>query len=186
MNAGHVFLEDAQAQFKKYKNMAERAMAQVSDEDLFREATESGNSMAIIAKHMAGNMCSRWTDFLTTDGEKETRNRDDEFEMEPNWSRKDVLAYWETGWERLFEAVNPLMPSDLARTVTIRGEDHLVLVAISRQLTHYASHVGQIILLARSFTGKDWESLSIPRGQSEEFNAQYWGSRKASRPDFQA
>jgi len=185
MHSEHLFLDDAKSQFAKYKTMAEQAIDQVSDEDLFHIPVEGGNSMAIIAKHMAGNMLSRWTDFLTADGEKLNRNRDDEFEMDSDWGRGELMTYWNSGWTCLFEAIDPLTPEDLTLAITIRGENHHVLRAVSRQLTHYASHVGQIVLLARMFVGKDWKSLSIPRGQSDQFNAQYWGTRKASRPDQQ-
>ncbi len=127
---------------------------------------------------MAGNMRSRWTDFLATDGEKPDRNRDSEFELEPGDTREALLLRWETGWRCLFEALAPLSSDDLARTVRIRGEPHSVLKAINRQLTHYAYHAGQIVLLARHFAGGKWQSLSIPRGRSEEFNA---AARKKAR-----
>lgn len=184
MNASILYLEDAVDQFEKYKQMAERSMAQVSDEDLFRVAFDDGNSIAVIAKHMAGNMLSRWTNFLTEDGEKANRNRDDEFEMDPDWNRGQLMAYWETGWASVFNALQSINHNQLTDHVTIRGESLPVVKAISRQLTHYAYHVGQIVLLARTYTGTNWQSLSIPRGQSEQFNAAYWGSRKASRPEI--
>jgi len=169
------FLEDALLQFKKYKAMAEKAVDQTSDADLFRLIDEDANSMAIVMKHMAGNMRSRWTDFLTADGEKPDRHRDTEFEMAPTTSRDEVMAVWEAGWQCVFEALDPLTPPDVLRTVTIRGEPHTVLQAVNRQLLHYAYHVGQIVLLARHFKGPAWQSLSIPRGQSETYKVTPFG-----------
>ena len=122
-------------------------------------------------KHMAGNMLSRWTDFLTTDGEKPERNRDMEFIMLPETTKEDVLAYWEKGWQSVFDAVEPLKPEDLTRTVRIRGQDHTVVQAINRQLAHYAYHVGQIVYLAKHFKSSDWQSLSVQKNKSPEFNA---------------
>ncbi len=156
------YLEDALAIFRQYKKMAEAAMAQVSDEELFRPLDEEGNSIAILVKHMAGNMRSRWTNFLTTDGEKPDRNRDTEFET-PAASRAELLRVWEDGWRLVFEAVGGLREADLGRTVTIRGEAHSVMQAIQRQVAHYAVHVGQIVLLAKHYRGREWTSLSIPR-----------------------
>ncbi len=164
------FLEDAGLQLRKYKGLAEKALAQVSDADLFRSVDPDSNSIAIVMKHVAGNMRSRWTDFLTTDGEKADRNRDSEFEIEAEDSRLSLLDRWEDGWRRLFDAVGGLGPEDLLRTVTIRGEAHTVLQAIQRQLTHYAYHVGQIVFLARHFAGDGWTSLSIPKGRSRDFD----------------
>ncbi len=183
MQASTLYLADARSQFDKYKVAAELAMAQVSDGDLFDIPFAGGNSIAIIAKHLAGNMLSRWTNFLTTDGEKKDRNRDDEFEMDPGWSRSDLMAYWDRGWACVSDAVDSLTEEDLALSVTIRGEEHSVVRAISRQMTHYAYHVGQIVLLARVHAGDSWQTLSIARGESEKFNAAHWGMRTASRPD---
>lgn len=157
------YLDDAIKTFRDYKKLAERAFAQISDADFFRTLDEESNSIAVIMKHMAGNMLSRWTDFLTTDGEKPDRNRDMEFVMLPGTSKSDMLAYWERGWSCVFDAVEPLQPDDLMRTVKIRGHEHTVMQAINRQLTHYAYHVGQIIYLAKHFKSSDWQSLSIPR-----------------------
>ena len=123
-------------------------------------------------KHMAGNMISRWTDFLTTDGEKPERNRDLEFVMLPETSKDDMLAYWERGWQCVFDAVEPLKPEDLMRTIRVRGQDHTVVQAINRQLAHYAYHVGQIVFLAKHFKSSEWQSLSVPKNRSAEFNAQ--------------
>ena len=144
-------------------------MAQVSDEQLLTVLDGEANSIAVIVKHMAGNMRSRWTDFLTSDGEKPDRNRDTEFE-DPPATRETVLALWEQGWQYLFTALEPLSDPDLQRTVTIRGEAHSVMQAINRQMAHYAYHCGQILLLAKHFKHDDWKSPSVPRKQSADFN----------------
>ena len=163
------YLEDSLAVFHQTKQLGERAMAQVSDEQLFIALDEEANSIAVIVKHMAGNMRSRWTDILTTDGEKPGRNRDAEFEAPPA-TRQALMGLWEEGWTRVFEAVEPLSEADLGRTVTIRGEPHSVMQAINRQSAHYAYHVGQIVFLAKHYAGGNWQSLSIPRNRSAEFN----------------
>jgi hypothetical protein len=163
------YLEDSLTLFAYYKKLAERAMDQVSDQQLFVTLDNDANSIALIVKHMAGNMRSRWTDFLTTDGEKPDRNRDSEFE-EPPSTRAAVLATWEAGWACVFAAIQSLTEADLARTVTIRGEAHSVMQAINRQLAHYPHHVGQIVLLAKHFSSGTWQSLSVPRKGSAEFN----------------
>jgi len=163
------YLEDAVAVFHYYKKLAERAMEQVADAQLFETLDDEANSIAIIVKHMVGNMRSRWTDFLTTDGEKPSRNRDGEF-IDPVVTRAALLAEWESGWECLFRAIEPLTDADLGRKVTIRGEAHSVMQAINRQLAHYPHHVGQIVLLAKHFASDRWESLSVPRNRSAEFN----------------
>lgn len=163
------YLEDSIALFRYYKKLAERAMKQVADEQLFTTLDAEANSIAIIVKHMAGNMRSRWTDFLTTDGEKPDRHRDGEFE-EPPQTRAALLAVWEDGWSRLFSTLESLAEPDLARIVTIRGERHSVMQAINRQLAHYPHHIGQIVLLAKHFAADHWGPLSIPRNRSAEFN----------------
>lgn len=163
------FLEDAKAVFEYYKKLAERAMEQVSDDQLCLAIDEESNSIATVVKHMAGNMRSRWTDFLTTDGEKPNRNRDSEFE-EPPSTREALLKMWEEGWATVFSALEPLTDDDLERSVTIRGEAHSVMQAINRQVAHYPHHVGQIVLLAKHFACDRWESLSVPRNRSAEFN----------------
>jgi hypothetical protein len=165
------YLDDAIRTFRDYKTLAERAFAQISDEDFFKTLDEESNNIAVNMKHMAGNMISRWTDFLTTDGEKPERNRDIEFVILPGTTRAEMLAYWERGWKCVFDAVEPLRPDDLMRTITIRGEDHTVLQAINRQLTHYAYHTGQIVFLAKHFRSSEWQSLSVPRNRSAELNA---------------
>ena len=162
-------IEDSIAVFHYYKRLAERAMAQVADDQLFAVLDGEANSIAIIVKHMAGNMRSRWTDFLTTDGEKPTRNRDSEF-VDPPATRVALLREWEHGWATMFRALEQLTDADMARTITIRGEAHSVMQAINRQLAHYPYHVGQIVLLAKHFACDRWESLSVPRNRSEEFN----------------
>jgi hypothetical protein len=163
------YLEDSLTLFAYYKKLAERAMDQLTDEQLFATLDDDANSIAIIVKHVSGNMLSRWTDFLTTDGEKPNRNRDGEFE-EPPATRAALLATWEAGWACLFAALQPLIDADLARTVTIRGEAHSVLQAINRQLAHYPHHIGQIVLLAKYFAHGHWQTLSVPRRGSSEFN----------------
>ena len=165
------YLEDSIASLRAYKKLADKALDQLNEDEFFITLDEEGNSIAIIMKHMAGNMFSRWTNFLTTDGEKPDRNRDMEFVIEPKTSRDDVLAYWEKGWQRVFEALEPLSAEDLGKKVLIRGEEHTVIQAINRQLMHYANHIGQIVFLAKHFRSAEWKSLSIPRNRSAEFNA---------------
>ena len=174
------YLKDSLELFRQYKKHAERAMAQVSDEQLFAELDEGANSIAIIVKHMAGNMRSRWVDFLTTDGEKPNRDRDTEF-VDPPATREALLAAWEDGWSRMFRALEPLSDADLGRTVAIRGEAHSVMQAVNRQVAHYAHHVGQIILLAKHFAHERWQSLSVPRNRSAEFNRQVTSGEKSQR-----
>ena len=168
---GQHYLDDALQTFRDYKQVAERAFAQTSDEDFFRAIDSESNSIAVIVKHIAGNMLSRWTDFLTSDGEKPNRHRDMEFVMLPETTRADMLAFWEKGWQAVFAAIEPLTPDDLMRTVTIRGQDHTVVQAINRQISHYANHIGQIVYLAKHFKSKDWQTLSVPKNRSAEFNA---------------
>ncbi len=175
LDIGGMFLQDAVRQFKTYKLMAERAVAQIDDDALFHAPDPRSNSIALIMKHMAGNMRSRWTDFLTTDGESPDRHRDTEFELEANVMRPDVIRWWEEGWTQLFSALSELKPEDVTRIVVIRGANHTVMAAVTRQLTHYAYHVGQIVQLARSRAGSGWSSLSIPPGESEQFNRDHWG-----------
>ncbi len=169
---GQHYLEDALRTFREYKKLGERAFAQTSDEDFFRAIDDESNTVAVIIKHIAGNMFSRWTDFLTTDGEKPDRNRDMEFVMLPETTKDEVLSYWEKGWKCTFAALEPLTADDLMRTVKIRGEDHTVVQAINRQIAHYANHIGQIVYLAKHFKSSEWQSLSVPKNKSAEFNAQ--------------
>ena len=163
------YLIDSVRVFHNYKNLADRAMAQVPDQALTTTLDAESNSIALIVKHMSGNMRSRWTDFLTTDGEKPDRFRDQEFELNAATTRADVMRWWEEGWEQVFTTLNALKPEDVMRTVTIRGEPHTVLQALNRQIAHYASHSGQIILLAKHLRSKEWKTLSIPRGKSEGY-----------------
>jgi hypothetical protein len=160
---GTAYLAEVLRVFRQYKQLGERAMDQLEPAELFRVLDDESNSVAIIVKHMAGNMRSRWTDFLTTDGEKPDRNRDGEFEMDDATAPADLRRWWEDGWRCVFSAVEPLRPEDLLRTVTIRSEPHSVLQAIDRQIAHYAYHIGQIVQLARHWRGARWHTLSIPR-----------------------
>lgn len=153
-------------------------MVQVSDEEFFRAIDEEANSIAVIVKHIAGNQISRWTDFLTSDGEKESRRRDTEFEL-MNETRESLTEFWEKGWQTLFSAIEPLKAEDFSRFITIRGEPHTIIEAINRQLTHYAYHVGQITLLAKHFRSTEWKTLSVPRNKSAEFN-QFLADKKSS------
>ena len=163
------YIEDSLSLFRQYKLLAEKVMAQVNDEQLSRVLDSEANSIAIIVKHMAGNMRSRWTDFLTSDGEKPDRNRDSEFEAPPS-TRAELMETWESGWQCLLAGLEGLTDADLALTVYIRTEPHSVMQAINRQLAHYACHVGQIVFLAKHFQSSQWRSLSIPRGESAGFN----------------
>ena len=172
------YLEDSIASLRAYKKLAEKALDQLSEDEFFITLDEEGNSVAVIMKHMAGNMFSRWTDFLTTDGEKPNRNRDMEFVIEPTTSKDDLIDFWQRGWQCVFEALEPLRAEDLGKKVMIRGEAHTVIQAINRQLMHYANHIGQIVFLAKHFRSAEWKSLSIPRNRSAEFNA-YPGDRPA-------
>jgi hypothetical protein len=165
------YLEDAIANFRGYKKLAEGAFAQVGEEEFFLAPDAESNSIAVIIKHMVGNMLSRWTDFLTTDGEKPDRNRDMEFVITPETTQSELLAAWERGWDCVFTALEALRPEDLMKTVLIRGEAHTVVKAINRQMTHYGYHIGQIVFLAKHFRAAQWKSLSIPRNRSEAFNA---------------
>jgi len=173
------YLADAIKMFHQYKGLADRAIAQIPESALVAVPDERSNSIAVIMKHMAGNMRSRWTDFLEDDGEKPDRHRDSEFELDDNDTRDAIFAVWERGWQVLFGALDPLTADDLARPVLIRNEPPTVVEAINRQLTHYAYHVGQIVFLARHYSDKNWTSLSVPKGKSEEFNARMMGSKSA-------
>jgi hypothetical protein len=172
MSSGFVqnYLTDALSSFRAYKKLADKAIAQAKDDELFIALDEESNSIAVVMKHMAGNMISRWTDFLTTDGEKPDRQRDMEFVIESDTTKDDLLAYWERGWKCVFAAVEPLTIDDFEKTVTIRGQSHTIVQAINRQMTHYAYHVGQIVFLAKHFRATEWQSLSVPRNRSAQFN----------------
>ena len=174
------YREDALAVFRQYKSLAEKAMAQVTDEQLQAALDGEMNSIAQTVKHMAGNMRSRWTDFLTSDGEKPDRQRDTEF-TDPPSTRDALLALWEDGWNCLFRAIEPLSDQDLPGIVYIRGEAHSVLQAINRQIAHYAYHCGQIVFLAKHLNHAGWQSLSVPRGQSEAFNRRVQAGEASQR-----
>ena len=175
------YLDDTLASFRAHKKLADKALAQISDEEYFITLDVESNSIAVIMKHIAGNMLSRWTDFLTSDGEKPDRQRDLEFVIAPQTTTADLHAYWERGWSCLFSALEPLQAEDFDKKVTIRGEPHTIVQAINRQLTHYAYHIGQITFLAKHFRSADWQSLSVPRNRSAEFNAYL-----AEKPDDSA
>lgn len=179
MESAQHYLEEARRQFRGYKRLGEGAISQLKDEELFVTLDAESNSVAIIVKHLAGNMRSRFTDFLTSDGEKPDRHRDREFELSSKTTRAEVLGWWESGWSCVFSAIEALQPEDVQRSVPIRGEPHTVLQAINRQIAHYAYHVGQIVFLAKHLRSKDWKSLSIPRGQSEQVNRQAVAERRA-------
>jgi len=163
------YIEEARRQMRGQKHMGEGAMAQLREEDFFVTLDPEANSIAILVKHLAGNMRSRFTDFLTSDGEKPDRFRDREFEVNTALTRADVLRWWEEGWAIVLGAIDALKPEDIMHTVTIRGEPHTVLQAINRQIAHYAAHVGQMVFLAKHLRSNEWKSLTIPRGKSEEF-----------------
>ncbi len=171
------YLEDAAKVFRGLKRLADGAARQLSDEEFFRAIDPESNSVALIMKHMAGNMLSRWTDFLTTDGEKADRRRDSEFESEGE-DRAAIEARWERGWRTLFDTLDSLRGEDLMRAVTIRGEPHTVVQAVNRQLAHYGQHAGQIVFLAKHLRSSEWRTLSIPRGRSEEFNRKMEGGSR--------
>ncbi|MGQ7947030.1 DUF1572 family protein [Flavobacterium sp. WC2509] len=178
MNATTSYLESVKKQFLYYKMLGEKAMEQLEPEQLFVSINEDTNSIAVIVKHLSGNMLSRWTDFLTTDGEKETRNRDGEFEN--NLATKDqVLATWNEGWNCFLEALESLQPEQLSEIIYIRNEGHTVIEAINRQLAHYPYHVGQIVFYAKQLKKNDWNSLSIPKNKSTNYNADKFAQEKS-------
>lgn len=162
-DVGAAYLREALRVFRQYKDLGGKAMAQLEPAGLFQTLDDESNSIAVIVKHLGGNMRSRWTDFLTSDGEKPDRNRDAEFELTASTTGADVRRWWEEGWRCVFAALEPLRPGDLLHIVTIREQPHTVLEAIDRQVAHYAYHVGQIVLLARHLTGERWQTLSIPK-----------------------
>ena len=170
--------KDAIQTFRNYKGLAERAIEQVSDEEFFAAIDPEANSIAVMVKHIAGNSMSRWRDFLTTDGEKSDRDRDSEFEITAE-TRQALMEFWERGWQTLFDNLDPLTVEDYSKTITIRSQPHTIVQAINRQLTHYAYHTGQIVLLAKHFKSADWKSLTVPRNRSAEFN-QYMAEKQAA------
>jgi uncharacterized damage-inducible protein DinB len=174
------YVEDSTAIFRYYKKLAERAMQQVNDCQLFAVLDGESNSIAVIVKHMAGNMRSRWTDFLTSDGEKPGRDRDEEFSSPPP-TREALLELWEDGWQRLLGTLESLSDADLGRTITIRGEAHSVMQAINRQVAHYSYHCGQIVFLAKHLCHERWQNLSVPRGASIEFTRRVQAGEASQR-----
>jgi hypothetical protein len=176
------FIDEAVRAFHSYKSLADKAMAQITDEQFFQAIDEESNPVAAIVKHIGGNLRSRWTEFLTTDGEKADRHRDSEFEPGKD-TRQSLMELWETGWSTLFATLDSLRPDDLSAVVKIRGEDHTVVKALNRSLAHTASHVGQIVFLAKHLRAKEWKTLSIPRNKSADFNS-YMGKKDgATKPD---
>lgn len=171
------YLSSVRKQFQYYKALGERTMAQLSDEELFWQYNPESNSIAIIVKHLWGNMRSRWTDFLTADGEKEWRDREGEFESDLR-DRKELMEKWEAGWASLFDALNSITTDNFDQLVYIRNQGHTIVEAVNRQLAHYAYHVGQMAYVGRMIKGTEWESLSIPKGQSKEFNADKFSQPK--------
>lgn len=174
-----LYIDEAFRSLRGHKRLADGAIAQLNDEQFFATPDPGSNSVAVIMKHLAGNMRSRFTNFLTSDGEKPDRNRDREFVMHNDAKREEVLTSWEQNWQLVFETLNSLHPEDLERTVTIRGEPHSVLQAINRQVAHYAYHVGQIVFLAKHLRGAEWKTLSVPKGQSETYHAEMSQKQKA-------
>ncbi len=174
-------IEGALAAFRSNKGWADKAVAQLPEEKLHVALDPNTNSIAVIMKHVAGNLRSRWTDFLTTDGEKPWRERDDEF-VDTFASRDELMADWESGWQRLFDALAGLTAADVGRTVTVRGEPHTVPLAIQRSLAHCGYHVGQIVLIARILAGDRWTTITIPRGTSAAFNHRVWGKGHYQSP----
>jgi uncharacterized damage-inducible protein DinB len=167
----YLYLNEIRRQLRGHKRMAETAMSQLDDEEFFATIDPESNSVAIIVKHIAGNARSRFTDFLTTDGEKPDRFRDKEFEMSTDTTREEVMRWWEEGWSRILSTLDSLKPEDVSRTITIRKEPHTVMQALNRALAHYAQHTGQIVFLSKHLRSSGWKTLSIPRGKSEEFNS---------------
>jgi len=171
------YLSDASRSFESYKRLGEKAIEQVSDEEFFRVLDDKSNSIAVIVKHVAGNLRSRWTDFLSSDGEKPDRNRDTEFELMGE-TRASLMESWEAGWQILFDSIEPLSVEDFDKKIEIRGEEHTIAEALNRQMTHYAYHIGQITFLAKHFRSAEWSSLSVPRNKSDEFN-RFLANKKA-------
>lgn len=178
METNKLYLDSVKKQFLYYKTLGEKAMSQLEPEQLFVSLNQDTNSIATIVKHLSGNMVSRWTDFLTTDGEKEWRNRDGEFENDVQ-SKDALLTLWDKGWHCFFEAIDTLKPEQLTTIIYIRNEGHTVIEAINRQLAHYPYHVGQIVFYAKQLKNKDWESLSIPKNKSKSYNDNKFAQEKS-------
>lgn len=171
------YLKSVTFEFQRYKNMGDKTFAQIGDADIDWGYAQTDNSIAVIVKHMVGNMLSRWTNFLTEDGEKSWRDRDMEFE-EPYTSKSEMITAWEKGWKCLFDALSQINSTNSHNKITIRGEEHSIVEAVNRQLAHYANHVGQIVFIGKMVKGNDWTSLSIPKGASEAFNKKMFGTGK--------
>ena len=176
-----MFVNEFVDEYARYRALGEKAIAQVPDDALNRVLAPDGNSIAVLMRHIGGNLASRFTNFLTEDGEKPWRDRDSEFVLDSSTNPEQVLLWWNQGWNLVFAAIEPLTAADLERKVTIRGQEHTVLEAISRQMTHYAEHIGQIILLAKHFRGAEWKSLSIPKGQSAKLGVAAERTNRARR-----
>jgi len=179
-NSGANYLDSVKKLFRYYKSVGDRAVAQVDERAIHWRYNSDSNSIVVIVKHIAGNSISRWTDFLTSDGEKPTRDRDDEFEGE-DMSKADMIALWDKGWESLFNAIDPLTTDDLMKIVYIRNEGHTVIEAINRQLAHIPYHIGQIVFVAKMISDDPWQSLTIPKGQSNGFNQNKFASGKKNQ-----
>jgi hypothetical protein len=177
------YYDEVRRSFRGYKRLADGGLAQLNDEEFFRAPDSESNSVAVVVKHVAGNLRSRWQDFLTTDGEKPDRNRDQEFVLGPEDTRQDLMRRWEKGFQIVFETIESLTAEDFSRTVTIRGEPHTILQAMNRSLMHTAYHVGQILYVGKHLRGAAWTMLSIPKGKSQEFNAMKPEDRKAKAPN---
>lgn len=171
------YLESVKKQFGYYKMLGDKTFMQLTDEQLFWQSNQESSSIAMIVQHLSGNMRSRWSDFLTSDGEKIWRDRETEFEVKTT-SRKELLAKWNAGWQCLFEAINSLTDSDLEKEIYIRNQGHTVVEAINRQLAHYPYHIGQIVFLGKMLCNENWKSLSIPKGNSDEFNTSKFAQAK--------
>src|SRR5690625_3814152 len=168
MNIGDEYLKVVQERFRGIKELGDKTIQQLSEEDIHWLLNDNSNSIAVIVKHVSGNMISRWTDFLTSDGEKPNRNRDDEF-IDDVSSKQQLISIWENGWKTLFETIGELREEDLLKTIYIRGESHTVIDAIERQMSHYAYHIGQIVYIGKQIRDENWETLSIPKGKSKEY-----------------
>ena len=168
MSLGNEYLKVVQERFTSVKSLGEKTISQLSEDDIHWRFNEASNSVAVIVKHVSGNMVSRWIDFLTTDGEKANRNRDQEFEAEL-LTKQELMTIWEKGWNALFDALKEMSEQDLLKDIYIRGEHHTVIDAIERQMAHYAYHIGQIVFIGKQLKGDAWESLSIPKGNSEQY-----------------
>ncbi|WP_442786960.1 DUF1572 family protein [Flavobacterium suncheonense] len=180
MENSNTYLQSSKRLFLYYKTLGEKAMEQLEEEQLFFAANEDTNSIAVIVQHLSGNMLSRWTDFLTSDGEKEWRNRDSEFELNLK-TREELLKVWEKGWNCLFKALDDLTEAQLSQIVYIRNEGHTVLDAINRQLAHYPYHIGQMVFYAKMLKKTEWTSLSIPKNKSNDYNADKFSKEKSTK-----